>query len=64
MGAAAAMLLLLCEIHHLPWPLQDASGEFRRNTMASAAGVTLPRTQPLLHFSKRQDVLVWPLQQL
>jgi hypothetical protein len=53
-----------CEIHHLPWPLQDASGEIRRNTMASAAGVTLSATQPLLHFSKRQDVLVWPLQQL
>jgi uncharacterized protein YqjF (DUF2071 family) len=52
------------EIHHPRWPLQDAEAEFESNTMASAAGIKLPDTRPLLHFSKRQDVLIWPLQRI
>ena len=52
------------EIHHAPWPLQDASAEIETNTMASAAGIHLPATKPLLHFSKRQDVLIWPLRKV
>jgi len=47
------------EIHHPPWPLQVAEVEFSRNSMADAAGVPLPVSMPLLHFAKRQDVLVW-----
>jgi uncharacterized protein YqjF (DUF2071 family) len=46
-------------IHHLPWSLQDAEAEIQRNTMAAAAGIALPQTRPLLHFSKRLEVLVW-----
>lgn len=49
------------EIHHEPWPLQDAEGEFSVNTLAIAAGIHLPKIQPLLHFAKRLEVLVWPL---
>lgn len=49
------------EIHHEPWPLQDAQGEFSVNTMAAAAGIDLPKIQPLLHFAKRREVLIWPL---
>jgi uncharacterized protein len=48
-------------IHHLPWPLQGAQAEMRRNTMAAAAGIELPDAQPLLHFSRYIKVLVWPL---
>jgi uncharacterized protein YqjF (DUF2071 family) len=47
------------EIHHPPWPLQAASASFERNTMAAAHGFVLPETVPLLHFSRRQDVVVW-----
>jgi uncharacterized protein YqjF (DUF2071 family) len=50
-----------CEIHHLPWPLQEAEAEVERNTMAAAAGIALPESRPLLHFAKRLDVLIWPL---
>jgi uncharacterized protein YqjF (DUF2071 family) len=50
------------EIHHPPWPLQDAEAEFEINTMAAAAGIVLPASKPLLHFARRQDVLIWPLQ--
>jgi uncharacterized protein len=52
------------EIHHAPWPLQLAEAELTRNTMAEAAGFSLPAKQPLLHFSKRQDVIVWAPQRL
>jgi uncharacterized protein YqjF (DUF2071 family) len=47
------------EIHHLPWPLQLADAEFAGNTMTEAAGLVLPARKPLLHFAKRQDVVVW-----
>ncbi len=53
-----------CEIHHPQWPLQDAEVKISQNTMATAAGIMLPDAHPLLHFSKRQDVLIWPLQRL
>lgn len=49
------------EIHHEPWPLQDAEAEFGENTMAKAAGIELPEIPPVLHFAKRLRVLVWPL---
>jgi hypothetical protein len=50
-----------CEIHHLPWPLQDAQATLEVNTMAAAAGIQLPERVPWLHFAKRLDVLIWPL---
>ena len=49
------------EIHHPPWELQDAEAEFEVNTMAVPAGIDLPATRPLLHFARRQEVLIWPL---
>jgi uncharacterized protein len=49
------------EIHHPPWPLQDAIAEFEINTMAAAAQIELPEAAPLLHFVRRLDVLIWPL---
>jgi len=49
------------EIHHQQWPLQDAEAEILENTMASAAGIELPAIPPLLHFSRKIDVLIWPL---
>ncbi len=47
------------EIHHPPWPLQRADAELAHNTMADAAGIALPVTSPLLHFSRRQDMVSW-----
>jgi uncharacterized protein len=49
------------EIHHQPWPLQDAEAEFETNTVAATAGIPLPNTAPLLHFARRLEVLIWPL---
>jgi uncharacterized protein YqjF (DUF2071 family) len=47
------------DIHHPPWPLQDATATIRCNTMAAASGLALPDQLPLLHFAKRQDVVAW-----
>jgi uncharacterized protein YqjF (DUF2071 family) len=50
------------EIHHPPWPLQRAEAELELNTMPPD-GVELAG-EPLLHFSERQDVVIWPLREL
>jgi uncharacterized protein len=52
------------EIHHPPWPLQPADGIITRNTMADAAGIRLPDAIPLFHFSKRQDMVAWPMHRI
>jgi hypothetical protein len=49
------------EIHHQPWPLQNAEAEIEINTMAAADGISLPEMAPLLHFARRLEVLIWPL---
>ncbi len=54
--------LMICEIHHAPWPLQPAHAEIQQNTIVQAAGLQLPPVPPILHFSKRLDVKIWPLQ--
>jgi uncharacterized protein len=52
------------EIHHAPWPLQDAAAEIFTNSMATATSIILPDTKPLLHFARRLDVLIWPLRRV
>jgi len=34
------------------------------NTMADAAGIHLPALAPLLHFSKRQDMVGWMIRRV
>lgn len=48
------------EIHHPPWPLRQGWAEIETNTMAMPFGIKL-EGEPLLHFSPRQDVVIWPL---
>lgn len=52
--------LLRVEIHHHPWPLQRAEAEIDRNDLLKPHGLSLPAARPLLHFSRRLDVVVWP----
>jgi uncharacterized protein YqjF (DUF2071 family) len=47
------------DIHHPPWLLESATAQIAENTMAEAAGIRLPSMAPLLHFSKRQDMVCW-----
>jgi uncharacterized protein YqjF (DUF2071 family) len=52
--------LLRAEIHHGPWPLQSAEAEIDLTTVSR---VDLPAgEQPVLHFSRRQDVLIWAVE--
>jgi len=51
------------EIHHGPWPLQAAEAEIELNTMPPDR-IELPDEEPLLHFSRRQDVVIWPLERI
>jgi uncharacterized protein YqjF (DUF2071 family) len=50
------------DIQHPPWPLQEAEAEVETNTMPPRE-LTL-QGSPLSHFSRRQDVLIWPLETL
>lgn len=49
------------DIHHPPWPLQEAEAQIDVNTMAEAASIRMPDIAPRLHFCKRQDVFIWML---
>lgn len=53
--------LYRAEIHHAPWSLQPAEAEIETNTMTLPLGLPLPDTPPLLHFSRRMDVVAWRL---
>jgi hypothetical protein len=46
------------EVQHRPWPLQPADAEIAANTMTQSIGIPLDGA-PLLHFSKRLDVVCW-----
>jgi uncharacterized protein len=50
----------MAEIHHPPWPLQPAEAELRENTMSPVA----LDGDPLLHYSERQDVVIWALERV
>ncbi|NUJ17932.1 DUF2071 domain-containing protein [Bacillus glycinifermentans] len=52
------------DIHHPQWRLQQAEAVFSQNSAASASGLTLPDTAPLLHYAKRQHVVCWPLRRV
>ncbi|HYL61037.1 MAG TPA: DUF2071 domain-containing protein [Candidatus Methylomirabilis sp.] len=56
--------IIRAEIHHPPWQLQVAEAEFAQNTMIQAAGLSSSTQKPLLHFARRQDVVVWQPQRI
>jgi uncharacterized protein len=50
------------EIHHSPWRIQNARAELDLNTMPPD-GLVLDG-DPLCHLAERQDVVIWPLEQV
>jgi uncharacterized protein YqjF (DUF2071 family) len=50
--------LARADIHHEPWPLQPAEAEIE---LASISPLEL-HGEPLVHFSRRQDAVIWPLE--
>ena len=49
------------EIQHPPWPLQPADASVMANTIPASLGLPGPIGQPLMQFSRRQDVVGWGL---
>ncbi len=47
-------------MHSIPWPLEDAEAEIERNDLAASIGLELPKTEPVLHYSRRLAVYIWP----
>lgn len=47
-------------VHHVPWPLEDAEADIARNDLAAAFGIALPDDKPVLHYSRRLAVYIWP----
>ena len=47
-------------LHHVSWPLEEAEAEIERNDLAKAVGIALPKMDPVLHYSRRLAVYVWP----
>ncbi|MGB6974080.1 MAG: DUF2071 domain-containing protein [Terracidiphilus sp.] len=56
----AAGQVVRANVHHVPWPLEDAEAEIEHNDLAAAIGITLPDEAPVLHYSRRLAVYVWP----
>ena len=48
------------DIHHAPWPLQDAFAEIDRDSMLAPFGISVSG-QPILHFSSTIEVAIWGL---
>jgi uncharacterized protein len=47
-------------VHHVSWPLEEAEAEIERNDLAAAIGIKLPNEEPVLHYSRRLAVYIWP----
>jgi uncharacterized protein YqjF (DUF2071 family) len=60
-GAVKPDRVVYGEIHHPPWPLQEAEVELRANTMTQPIGIKLPDTKPICHFARYQEVVAWPI---
>ncbi|ELZ85544.1 hypothetical protein C453_07003 [Haloferax elongans ATCC BAA-1513] len=43
--------VVIGDIHHDPWPIQDADVEIRENTMFEACGFDHPGGDPLVHYA-------------
>ena len=54
--------LFRADIHHRPWPLQPAEATIDLNTMPPES--LRLEGDPLLHYSARQDVVIWPLEEV
>lgn len=52
--------LYRADVHHVPWPLQEAVGDVEATELVTPHGITLAG-KPVLHFSRGVDVVIWPM---
>lgn len=50
------------EIHHEPWPLQDASATVVRNDLLEVHGIRVTGQAAHVRFARRLEVVVWSLE--
>lgn len=50
------------EIHHEPWPLQEASATVLRNDMLEVHGIRVTGQATHVRFARRLEVVVWSLE--
>lgn len=63
-AAAPNGALFRTEVHHHPWPLQQAAADFGDNTISAAGGLPVSGPPVLLHFARRIDVVIWQPQRV
>jgi hypothetical protein len=51
-------------LHYVSWPLEAAEAEIEQNGLADAIGIHLPLQAPILHYSRRMAVYIWPAESL
>lgn len=56
--------IVRAHIHHAPWQLQTALAEVFENTIGETQGIELRGPPALTHFSRTNDVVVWPLERV
>jgi uncharacterized protein YqjF (DUF2071 family) len=47
-------------LHQASWSLEEAEAEIELNDLAAAMGIRVPDQEPVLHYSRRLAVYVWP----
>jgi uncharacterized protein YqjF (DUF2071 family) len=47
-------------LHHIPSPLEEAEAEIERNDLPASIGLRMPVQEPVLHYSRRLAIYVWP----
>jgi uncharacterized protein YqjF (DUF2071 family) len=52
--------LVRANLHQVPWPLEEAEADIERNDLGRSIGIELPNVQPVLHYTRRLAVYVWP----
>lgn len=52
------------EIHHRPWPLQNAESEIPTNSLLSPFNFDLTGVKPISHYSKGVDSFIWNIKKI
>jgi uncharacterized protein YqjF (DUF2071 family) len=47
-------------LHHVPAPLEDAEAEIEHNDLADSIGIQLSDGAPVLHYTRRLALYIWP----
>lgn len=56
--------IVAADLHHLPWPLQQADASIGLNTMPEAMGLQLLTEPAEATYTERLDALLWPVRPL